>query len=294
MKTQGNSGGTTARKRAIIIAITLLLAGGIGTTIFLANGGDGKVRSNVEKEKLENERLLGDKLQLEKRLNDQEGSLRDERTRNTDADARIADLERRVKQAQDHARTLEGKARSTDKAKRDIAEALAQRDKLMNQLAGLQSSERELRDQLAQARADRDAIAARFDQQQQGAQMVNNAEVDAVRGKKERLTVVAKRTREIRMAFDLPQHMAQQASFKIITPKGKAYEGNDPAIAMTFDQPEAEPLAAVNMTEGLAAGARASRVHLKFSPKGKLEPGQYRIDVRSGDTYLNTVLLRLR
>ncbi len=292
MKAQENSGGSTARKRATIIALVLLTAGVIGTTIFMVGGGSDKVKAAVEKERLENERLLGDKLQLEKRLNDQEGSLHDERKRNTDADARIADLERRVKQAQEHARALEGRARSTDKAKKDLAEAQAQREQLMTQLAELRSSERDLRGQLAQAMADRDAIAARFDQQQQGAQMVNNAEVDALRGKKEKLTVVAKRTRQIRMAFDLPEHLAQQANFKIISPKGRSYEGKDPSIAMSIDPHEGEPMASVELLSG--PGSRASRIHLTFRPKEKLEPGLYRIDVRSGDTYLNTVLLRLR
>jgi len=294
MKAQEHSGGSTARKRATIIALALLAAGVIGSTIFMVNGGNGKEKAAVEKERLENERLLGDKLQLEKRINDLDGSLLAERSRSSRSDAHITDLERRVEQAQDHARTLEGKARNLDKAKKDLAQAQAERDRLMNQLAGLQSSDHDLRDQLARSKADRDALAALYDQQQQGAQMVNNAEVDALRGKKQRLTVVAKRTSEIRMAFDLPEHMAQQANFKIISPKGKTYEGKDPSIALSIDKPEAEPTASVDLLAGREPGARASRVNLTFSPKEKLEAGVYRIDVRSGDTYLNTVLLRLR
>lgn len=293
MSTHTTHGPSATRQRWTLAGVTLLGIAAIATTVhFISDSTD--ERTLFEQERLKHERLLGDNLQLEKLVAALRGDLGRAQDEHAAAQQRLADLERRVQEAQDRSRSLEGKAKGLDRTRKELAEAKAERNRLAQELEVLRASERTLRDQLAQARTDRETLAAQMEQQQMGAQMVNNAEVDAVRGKRERLTVVARRTREIRMAFDLPQHVAPQANFQIVSPKGRKYQGADPALSWSAEKPEHEPLAAVNLVEGAAAGTRASRVHMRFDPKEKLEPGVYRIDVFAGGTYLNTVLLRLR
>ena len=147
---------------------------------------------------------------------------------------------------------------------------------------------------VVEAWADRDALAAKLDQQRTGAWMVNNAQVEALRGKKQKLTVKARNTREMRLAFDLPKDLASLANFRIVSPSGKTYQGNDPAISMSFEAPDGEATASLSLIMGGPGSEQPARVHLRFEPKEKLEPGVYTIDVRSGETYLNTVRLSLR
>lgn len=293
MSTHTTSGTSSARQRWTLAGITLLGIAAIASSVYFV-GDNSNERTLHEQDRLKHERLLGDNLQLEKLVAALRGDLGRTQNEHSAALQRLADLERRMQEAQARANGLEGKAKGLERTRKELAEANAERDRLAQELEALRANDRNLRDQLAQARSDRDNLAAQMERQQMGAQMVNNAAVDAVRGKRERLTVVARRTREIRMAFDLPQHMAPQASFQIISPKGRKYQGADPALSWSVEKPVHEPLAAVNLVEGAPAGARASRVHMRFDPKEKLEPGVYRIDVFAGGTYLNTVLLRLR
>lgn len=293
MSMKENRGPVPARPKWMAASLALVTCATIGTTVHIMNEGD-RQRSAIEQERLKHERLLGDKLQLEKLNAGLQADLNIEQEGHADARMQIAALERRVKEAQQHARDLEARSRGSNKARKELAEAQKEQARLQQELEGLRATERDLRDQLARARNERELLAVRLDQQQMGAQLVNNAEVDAVRGRQEKLTVVARRTREIRMAFDLPQHLADQARFQIISPKGTSYKGGDPVLSWTIDKPGSEPMASVELVEGTTPSARAARVHMRFNPKEKLEPGVYRIDVHSGETYLNTVLLRLR
>jgi phage shock protein A len=293
MSMKEKSRSVTFHPKWMAAALAVTTCAAVGTTVHIINEDD-RQRSAIEQERLKHERLLGDKLQLEKLMAGLQVELNGAQQDNTDARLRIAELERRIKQSEDRARGLEARSNGSSRTRKELAAAQQERTGLLNELEALRATERDLRAQLAQARNDHDALAARFEQQQMGAQMVNNAEVEALRGRKEKLTVVARRTREIRMAFDLPQHLAEQASFRIISPKGAQYKGADPALSWTFDKPGHEPMASIALIEGSTSSARAARVHLRFNPKEKLEPGVYRIDVHSGETYLNTVLLRLR
>lgn len=288
-----NENKSTARMRVAVITLAVLTAGAIATTGYLLNESAG-LRKGEDTGKLNQERLLGEKLQLEKRVVEIGADLTREKDAFQGSEARIAELERRVQEARDRNRNLEGKAHGYDRIRKELAEQKAQYTALEARAGRQQLSEQELRAQLDALGAERDALMARIEHQQAGAQMVNNAVVDATQGRKAKLTVKARRASELRMAFDLPEHLAAKASFKIITPTGQSFTGNDPSISMTLDAMEPEALASLDLIAPMPPGARASRVNLKFTPKSKLAPGTYRIDISSGDTYLNTVLLNLR
>lgn len=293
MNHTNESKSTDRRMRVAVIALALLAAGAVTTTgYFLSERAS--FRKNADTGKLDQERLLGDKLQVEKRLAEQGVISSRDKEALSGSETRIAELERRVQEARNRNHGLESKANGYDRMRKELAEQKALYTALEARAGGQQLSEQELRAQLDKLATERDALMARIEHQQAGAQMVNNAVVDATHGRKAKLTVKARRTNNLRMAFDLPEHLAANASFKIITPGGKSFSGNDPSISMTMDQVEPEALASIDLMSGITPGVRASRVNLSFTPKTKLEPGTYRIDIWSGDTYLNTVLLNLR
>lgn len=282
------------RQRMVIAALALLTLTGIGTAVYFGSENAALGRS-ADEAKLTSERLLGEKLQLEKQIAELGGRLSTKSEALTESERKEEDLKRRVEQALARAKGLEGSARKSKDLERQVAELRKTKEQLELTLATNASLEHDLRDQLERTAKERDEFATELAEHKAGAQMVNNAEVDALRGKKGKLTVMARRAKEIRMAFDLPGSMAQGASFKIIAPDGHNYSGADPAISMSLETMEPEPFAAVDlMPEALSDTDRAARVHLKFTPTEKLQPGTYRIDVMAGGEYLNTVLLNLR
>jgi hypothetical protein len=284
------SGGRTI----IPITLAMLTAAALGTAYHFHDAYTGQ-QAAMDQGRLSHERLLGEKLQLEKQVIEVDGRLSVERTERTEAEQRVQDLERRVKEALDRQRGLEARARQADRAAKRAKELESANGALNGELSSARASVQELRAELDRMRSERDALAAQVEARSQSAWMVNNAVVEALRGRKGRLTVKARRTNEIRMAFDLPKEMAQHANFRVITPDGSAFAGSDPALSMDIDTtPDDAALAAVDLTAGMLPGEPTARVHLKFDPDRRLQPGTYRIDVRSGDTYLNTVLLNLR
>lgn len=291
------NGGNTANKRWKI-AIPLLSASAVVVGALMLTSGKEADDVDANALRLAKEELIGEKLQLEKQLAELERKHADTKGQAKDAEQRILDLEQRLAQVQRSARPGAATAQSgatgnSGRMKRDLADALDAQDRLRRELGAAQDGQRSLQEQLNMLRADRDALAARLGQQQQGAQMVNNAAVDALRGRRQHLTVRARRTNEIRMAFDLPEHIASNASFQIISPSGKTFEGGGAALSVMPGQEHDDALAARFMLAG-GGQERASRVHLHFRPEKRLEAGTYRIDIRSGELYLNTVMLNLR
>jgi len=289
------NGGNTANKRWKI-AIPLLSASAVVAGVLVLTSGKEANDSDANALRLAKEELIGEKLQLEKQLAELERKHADAKIHALDADHRIHELEQRLAQAQRTPRqsaTAATGSGNSSRMKRELADALDAQDRLRRELGAAQDGQRSLQDQLNMLRADRNALAARLGQQQQGAQMVNNAAVDALRGRRQHLTVRARRTNEIRMAFDLPEHIASNASFQIISPSGKTFEGGGAALSVVPGPEQDDALAARFMLAG-GGQERASRVHLHFRPEKRLEAGTYRIDIRSGELYLNTVMLNLR
>ncbi|MCB0795777.1 MAG: hypothetical protein KDB88_13675 [Flavobacteriales bacterium] len=281
------------RQKVVIAALALMTFGALGTSIYYYNA-DQHDRLLADMGKLANERMLGEKLRMEKQLVEAIDARDQEKTGRLDGEALIGVLEKRVKEAQDRVRDLERRANATTKARKELEALQAEKAALEARLNTALAAERDLQARTNTLQADRDALAAKLDQQRTGAWMVNNAQVEALRGKKQKLTVKARNTREMRLAFDLPKDLASLANFRIVSPSGKTYQGNDPAISMSFEAPDGEATASLSLIMGGPGSEQPARVHLRFEPKEKLEPGVYTIDVRSGETYLNTVRLSLR
>lgn len=293
MKTPEENSKGSNRTTIAIVALSLLLLGSFAATSYFESEKQAAI-NGLNESKLIAERLLGEKLQLEKDIVDLGVRLQSGTEALGSSEQQVAELHRRVEAAIKHSTGLEAAARRSNRLAREVADLSALKQRMEVQLATAHSNAQDLQEQLEHTTGERDALTAQLEQHRDGARMVNNAEVDAVRGRKGRLTVVARRANEIRMAFDLPEGLAKGASFKIITPSGRNYSGADPAVSMSVDESDAEATASLATVPLATAKERASRVHLTFKPEQKLEAGTYRIDVMSEGAYLNTVLLNLR
>ena len=295
MNTSSDSTTGNGKKKRIVMGVLAFLTLVGFMTTFYFQGESQRLAHVVDDGKLHSERLLAEKLQLDKQI--AELRVRGEMDQEAlgESESKMEALRRRVEGAIAHSKGLESSARKGNRLEKELAALRLLKEQLELKLTTAASITRDAEDQLYNVTVERDALASKLENQQAAASMVNNAEVDALRGKKGRLTVLARRTKELRMAFDMPQNLAQGASFKIIAPDGRNYTGADPSVSMSIDRPEPEPTTSIDlMPLSTTPGERASRVHLKFTPTEKLQPGTYRIDVMAGGEYLNTILLNLR
>ncbi|MCB0792208.1 MAG: hypothetical protein H6595_12705 [Flavobacteriales bacterium] len=168
---------------------------------------------------------------------------------------------------------------------------------------GLQQAKAVLEQQLMEARSGLDrmngeklalearnlALKQQIDQLAADQATIDQSLLQAFQGRKERMTVVARRTRKVQLTMMLPPGLAGQVDYRITDPAGRTINGDDPAVSViTFAEPG--PL----LAGGEAAPTGNDRVKLVYDPKEKLKPGLYKIEVVKGDRRLGTTYIALR
>lgn len=118
----------------------------------------------------------------------------------------------------------------------------------------------------------------------------DNFRVESMR-KKDRLTVVAKRTRKMNVSFEVPNNVAGNVSFTIIRPDGVKVSSNDKSIVYRIVD-EGKDL--TTATTRIAPAAKMKKVEMNYQPKEKLPSGIYKIEIRNGDKKITTCQIRLR
>ncbi len=287
MTTQQNNSDRTS---TALIACALITLGALGSATYLYVQYDG-LEDAVAQGRLALDNALAEQRTAQTLVLDTRSLLDQAQQKELDDMERIAALEKDLSLNEARAASLEQTIGRNATQSKELAELRSTAQGLRDQLALALELELDLRMAADKAKADRDLLAHQLDEREVGASMVNNAELTALRGKKGKLTVKARRTNEVYMAFDLPGSLASGAHFTMTSPKGKQYSSAEPVVSASRHRSDA------TASVGLVAkpdAANTSHVDLKFRPTEKMQPGIYRIEIRSGKDYLQTVFLSLR
>ncbi|MCC6911470.1 MAG: hypothetical protein IT224_05535 [Flavobacteriales bacterium] len=287
MTTQQNNSDRTS---TALIACALITLGALGSATYLYVQYDG-LEDAVAQGRLALDNALAEQRTAQTLVLDTRSLLDQAQQKELDDMERIAALEKDLSLNEARAASLEQTIGRNATQSKELAELRSTAQGLRDQLALALELELDLRMAADKAKADRDLLAHQLDEREVGASMVNTAELTALRGKKGKLTVKARRTNEVYMAFDLPGSLASGAHFTMTSPKGKQYSSAEPVVSASRHRSDA------TASVGLVAkpdAANTSHVDLKFRPTEKMQPGIYRIEIRSGKDYLQTVFLSLR
>jgi len=285
-----NTTRTSKSKTVAIIALALLATGAIGTTAYI-NNQQGTLEQTLRGALADKDKALAEQHAALEKLRVSAELLASSEQKSQEAENRTAELEGKLRTAEERAHALVQNGIRNEKQAKELADLKLTAQQLRDQLNAANESSMDLRASADRANADRDKLKHDLDMKEAGAALVNNSQVDALKGKKAKLTVKARRTNELHMAFDLPEAMAKAANFKITSPKGNEYSGASPSVSTSRAMNEAT--ASANAA-GKPGKASTARVDLKFNPKKKLEPGVYQIEVLTGQDHLQTFFLHLR
>jgi hypothetical protein len=273
-----------------ILAMALVTAGALTTTAYFQSKQGGfeqslatalADRDKAQAESVKSAMLLGE---ADKRL-----AQAHEQSAATASSMSI--LEGKLRETEAQADALQRSAGQNEKQSKELAQLKAAADQLRDQLETSRKAEKELLAQADKARADRDALAQQLENKAAIALMLNNSGIDAHRKKQGKLTVKARRTNEVVMAFELPEGMAKGVNYRITSPSGKVFTGAEPIVSNR--NLAADATASAGSASGKIA-PKVAKVLLSFKPAKKLEPGVYRIDVSSDQEYLQSFQLNLR
>ncbi|TSA27867.1 MAG: hypothetical protein D4R67_05250 [Bacteroidetes bacterium] len=123
--------------------------------------------------------------------------------------------------------------------------------------------------------------------------LANNFLIEAMKGKMDKPTVVARRTSKLKADFDIPINIQVQVHFKIIKPNGAMVDSRtDKNFTLKTLGLSTELLAGSSSLTG--APIKTKRYSVIYKPEAKLRPGIYTIEVYNNDTYLGASQIKLR
>ncbi|HPF52261.1 MAG TPA: hypothetical protein PK335_11835 [Draconibacterium sp.] len=284
---------TTARNLLPVISLVVLLAV-IGASIYKIR----QMNVKLTNQKVKSEILLAEKLSLDKSINKMGQDLSDAKDNNAKLGKKVNDMNTQILAKNSEIDQLKARMINYDALKqrnldmdRKINELNTENGKLNSALASANSENKKLNNQLqtyAQTNSDLYSDNSIFK-----AMFSDNFRTEALRGKKDKLTLNARRTNKLSVSFDIPNNVQEKLYFKVITPDGKELSSkNDVTATITIIEPGDELLASTDFK--MISSQGKERVELSLCPQRKLLGGIYQFNLYNDDRLLGSTQLKLR
>ncbi|AEV33042.1 hypothetical protein Oweho_2066 [Owenweeksia hongkongensis DSM 17368] len=285
---------TTDRRNKIIAATSTALFFVALIAMMIIHDSNRSLEEMLNGAKLKNETVLSEKLALDKEINDYKKQLAALQGKNKELDKFLAtanaDLAKKESQLK-----VAGKNTSNTK---ELANLRKMRSDLENQvsalvaqIASLEGANSDLTQQIASLTNKNQDLKSSNDLMKAFA--ANNYRMETSRGKSEKLTVVARKTKKLKMGFDLPQNVVENVQFKITMPDGSVIDKEEDGLTATLLDIEDGSDLMVSL-EPMGDFEVTRRIEMKYEPKKKLSKGVYTIDIYNGDTYMVSCQVKLR
>jgi hypothetical protein len=285
----------TKATKVYAAAITAMLFGA-GTGLVVYQNRVANLEVGMDEERIKNEGLFSEKLMLEKEialmqseyeaLNMKTGEFESKWKKTL---ASLSDRDQKIKalaSENDRAKKLKTELAALKTLKDQMQ---AELDKAKSQYASIDQENAQMKTEIFALRNKNEALLADVEILHQVA--VNNALVEATKGRKEKLTVAAAKTQKVKVGFDLPEKMVGNLYFRMTTPDGKTVTSDQSTITVIETDIDGSLTASA---EGAVVVSNKKHIEMEYKPEGKLNSGIYRIEVYSGDEYLGTTRVHLK
>jgi DNA repair exonuclease SbcCD ATPase subunit len=276
---------------------------GVTTTLLVASlfwlintkSVNNSLETGLQKEKLNSETLLSEKLLLEKdiqKVKDQLSMLRDQNKEYEDL----------VKSTSVKLRSQETEFNRMKKENLSLGQIKKQRHELSALKSQLESELQSLRNSYAELESKNIALNATVASLSERNKMLTNdlnkamfatidqSQIQAVKGKAEKLTVRAKKTRKLIANFEVPANL-KNLSFRIADSKGNILTSKDGTIASSVMPSENNYTASSNA--GIS-GNELQKVEMIYLPKEKLKTGVYTVEILNENLYVGSLKVKLK
>lgn len=249
----------------------------------------------LQKERLKSESLLSEKLLVEKDLEKIKEQMSSLRGKNAELDKVILETEARLKRQEADYSRMKRENQSLALVKKQRQELQLIQRQLESELAMLRTSYAELESKNAELN---NAIVSLEDRNRMLSDDLNRAllasidqgQVQAVRGKSERLTVRARRTQKLIANFEVPGNL-KQLSFRIIQPDGNTLNKEHGTTAFTTSPSDENLTASTGKT---THASKMQRVQIVYIANEKLKSGTYTVEILNENLYVGSLRVKLR
>lgn len=258
-----------------------------------------KVNNSLEtslgEEKLKAEAFLSEKLLLEKDLEKLKTQLSGLKGINEQLDNVVKATEAKFIRQESEVNRLRKQNGSIVQLKKQREELLLLQSELENQLVALRASYRELESQngrlnstIAQLQEQNELLSQDLNRAVLAA--IDHSQVQALKGKKEKLTVKARRTNKLIASFEVPGSL-RNISFNVVDPKGNVLTPKQGQIV--FHSTASQENAMASIAEDVSAST-VQKIQMEYIPKEKLQSGVYAVQILNDNLYVGSMNVKLK
>jgi myosin heavy subunit len=288
---------TTQRDNTLTYVLAGVIALLLVTSVF-AFVSNSKNKKNLGAEKLKNERLLSEKLQIEKdseKLKTELSALasRDEANRKLleEVNQKIADLEKRINTLNGENRSLRNVRKELEELQKVKADLEQESQRLRAEQQKLMVRSEELQKSIDNLQSENKEISEKLIQTMN--YNSDNFLVTAVRGKKkERVVIFASRAKRLNVTFEVPRSLTEEISFSISTPSGQTINPDNKSLSWIFPDNGRNLTASLSPITGEFEESR--QVVLTYTAKEKLSAGDYSIQILCNNMNIGNCRIRLK
>jgi hypothetical protein len=285
---------TLKSSKAIALVTTALF---VASLFWLMNTKrvNNSLEAGLQEEKLKSEALLSEKLLLEKdiqKFKDQLFKLRDE---NGQLDDLVKGTSAKLKSQESEYNRMKKENASLGQIRKQRQELQALKNQLENELttlrtsyAALEEKNNELNNTVAFLQERNKILIDDMNKAMFAA--LDQSQIQAVRGKSEKLTIRAKRTKKLIATFEVPANL-KNLSFRIADSKGGILTSEQGTIAFTSLPSEKSFTASADRE---TEGNKLQKVEMVYIPKEKLNTGVYTVEILNENLYVGSLKVKLK
>ena len=254
------------------------------------------LEAGINSEKLKSEKMLSEKLSLDKEIVKLKQSISSLQGKNADLDKMLSSASSKIAMKESELKKMQKENASLKQYKQQLADIQKIKSDLETQISSLTNS-------LNASNKEKESLNRLVaDLQLKNKDLMNElnqmqiASLDDIRieaFKKNKLTVSAKKTKKLDVNFLIPaSNSSENLQFKITDPNGKLLTPADGTIA--FVETDDASLLTADLSNTLYL-KQTKQVKMQYTPKSKLKPGVYKIEILNSDSkYMGSLQVRLR
>ena len=282
---------TENKIKGIAAGITILFFMSLVTTVYFYNQNN-SLSDFLADAKLASEKLLSEKLSLDKSIAALKRELTDSKGKSSTLDKQIAGMQKTLSEKEARINQLNKRENSFAQLKKENVEiqnmrsSLASRvDELTTRNNQLAMENNQLNSKLNSVESENSKMLAELSILRSFRDGPESFMVEIIKGKAEKLTVKASKTKKINVSFDVPEEIKgipSMYTIDILGETGKKLEG---VANITTNNIRSGAVASINGTPQVGR----QRVNIEFLPKEKLGKGVYTFNIyRNGELVART------
>lgn len=283
--------------KIVAVALTFALVSSLGGLVYYQHNNSG-LKDGLAKSKLETEKTLSEKLAAEKSAFQLKKDMTTLQGLKKSLEAQLAD---KVKELVSKEKQLAGYKNDSKKlkdAKEELKTLKAVETALERDIESLNNTLSSISEELNKLKSENLALANQNKMLNDNVNtlcqsIINNSMTEALK-KNGNLTVNARRTKAIKIGFDLPEEMSTGLTCKITSPEGKILSSldDDSNISMAVEESDEELTAGEGVIGSKGSGTKHTVITWKADKK--LKPGIYQLEVFNGSKNLGKTAFRLK